>query len=97
VTEGDGFREVRKDMERAIRRLNVLEYFIMVAAVLLALVGGGFVAFLLSSGTDLPLRPTWAVLSLLLIVVPAAVVFGRGRRRSRDGEDKASNDPPAPK
>jgi len=94
VTEGEGFREVRKDMERAIRRLNVLEYLIMVAAVLLALVGGGFVAFLLSAGTDLPLRPTWAVLSLLLIVIPAAVVFGRNRGRSRNGSDDASEHPP---
>ncbi len=81
MAEGEGFQEVRKDMERAIRRLNVLEYMIMVAAVLLALAGGGFVALLLSAGTDLPLRPTWAVLSLLLIVIPAVVVFGRERRR----------------
>jgi len=101
VAEGDAFRETRKDMERAIRRLNVLEYVIMVAAVLVALAGGGLVAFLLSAGSDLPLRPTWAVISLLLIVIPAAAVFGRERRRTaREKAENGSRDsgsPPTPR
>ncbi len=95
MAEGEGFKETREEMERAIRRLNALEYVILVAAVLVALAGGGIVAFLLSAGTDLPLRPTWAILSLLLIIVPAAVVFGRERaragRRLRGSKDQPSD------
>lgn len=84
-------------MERAIRRLNALEYVIMVAAVLVALVGGGLVAFLLSAGTDLPLRPTWAAISLLLIVIPAAAVFVRERKRKiREKAVRRGNRNPGP-
>jgi predicted lysophospholipase L1 biosynthesis ABC-type transport system permease subunit len=97
VADGDAFRETRKDMERAIRRLNILEYVIMVAAVLVALAGGGLVAFLLSAGSELPFRPTWAVISLLLIAVPAAAVFGRERMRTaREKREKESRDSGAP-
>jgi len=87
-----GFQETRRDMQRAIRRLNVLEYMIVVAAVLVALAGGWIVAFLLSAGTDLPLRPTWAVLSLSLIIIPAAAVFGRERFRGKRQEHPASGE-----
>ncbi|TVR64368.1 MAG: hypothetical protein EA422_06480 [Gemmatimonadales bacterium] len=87
-----GFQETRRDMQRAIRRLNVLEYMIVVAAVLLALAGGWVVAFLLSAGTDLPLRPTWAVLSLSLIIVPAAAVFGRERLRAKRRDHPEARD-----
>jgi len=90
--DGDGFRETRKDMERAIRRLNTLEYVILMAAVLVALAGGGLIAVLLSSGTDLPFRPTWAVLSLLLIIVPGVAVFGRERRAGKKQEGGTDRD-----
>jgi predicted lysophospholipase L1 biosynthesis ABC-type transport system permease subunit len=93
VREGDGFRETRKDMERAIRRLNALEYVILVAAVLVALVGGGLVAFVLSAGTNLPFRPTWAVLSFLLLLVPGLAVFGRERRAGRRRREEEGRDP----
>lgn len=85
-------------MQRAIRRLNVLEYMIIVAAVALALAGGWVVAFLVSAGTDLAFRPTWAIVSLILIIIPAAAVFGRERMEEKrrkgarpgEGSDGAS-------
>lgn len=92
MSEQDGYRETRMEMERVIRRLNALELLILVAAVFFALGGGALVAFLLSSGTELPFRPTWAVLSLLLFVLPGVAVFGRERRSSRK-ERNASHDP----
>jgi predicted lysophospholipase L1 biosynthesis ABC-type transport system permease subunit len=95
--EGDGFRGTREEMDRAIRRLNVLEYLILAFVVLVALAGGAAVAFMLSAGTDLPFRATWAVLSFLLLVIPGVLVFGRdrmrerARRKERDQEDNDAN------
>jgi hypothetical protein len=91
VTEENGFEGTREEMERAIRRLNVLEYIIVVAAFLLALGGGWAAAFVLSAGTVLPFRLTWAVISLLLLIVPGFFVFGREhlkRQSDRNGADK---------
>jgi predicted lysophospholipase L1 biosynthesis ABC-type transport system permease subunit len=95
--EGDGFEGTREEMDRAIRRLNVLEYLILGFLVLVALLGGAAVAFMLSAGTDLPFRATWAVLSFLLLVVPGILVLGRdrirvgARRKERDEEDDDVN------
>ena len=73
----NGFEGTREEMERAIRRLSVLEYVIFAAAFLLALVAGGVVAYILSVGTVLPFRITWALISLILLIIPGFLVFGR--------------------
>ncbi|MEX0856433.1 MAG: hypothetical protein WD056_02575 [Gemmatimonadota bacterium] len=88
MTEEDGFDGTREDMERAIWRLNLLEYVILGAAFFLALAGGGLVAFILSEGTALPFRPTWGVISVLLLTIPGVLVFGRDRRRNRSGSSR---------
>ena len=83
----DGFEGTREEMERAIRRPNVLEYVILAAAVLLALAGGGVAAYVLGAGTNLPFRLLWALMSLALLLIPGALVFGRdylSRRREAD-------------
>jgi len=82
-------------MDKAIRRLNVLEYVILAAAFLLALGGGWAAAFILSTGTRLPFRLTWAVFSLLLLVVPGLLVFGKEHMKRRpkvDGADEPHTD-----
>jgi formate-dependent nitrite reductase membrane component NrfD len=89
VTEENGFEGTREEMERAIRRLNTLEYLILAASFVLALAGGGVVAFLLSSGTALPFRFTWGVVSILLLIIPGLLVFGRDQREKRSGSDPA--------
>ncbi len=83
MIEDNGFPGTREEMERAIRRLNVLEYLILAAAFILALGGGGAVAYILSAGTSLPFRLTWAIITVLLLVVPGLLVFGRDRFRRR--------------
>lgn len=92
MTGKDGFEGTRKEMERAIRRLNVLEYFIIAAAFLLALAGGGVVAYLLSGGTDVPFRLTWALISLAALIIPGSLVFGRDllKRRERGSGSRSS-------
>ena len=76
---------------RAIRRLNILEHVVLVLAAVLALAAGAVAAFLLGEAAGLPFRPTWAVASVLLFVIPAAAVYVRDRRERRrepspDGE-----------
>lgn len=67
----------RDVMERAIRRLNVLEYVILGLAALLALVGGALVGWLLNETLDIPFRLGWALAALLLFIVPGAIVYAR--------------------
>ena len=67
----------RDVMERAIRRLNILEYVILGLAALLALLGGALVAWLLSETVEIPFRLGWALASLLLFLVPGAIVYAR--------------------
>lgn len=92
MSEGDGFRETRREMDRAIRRLNALEFVILAGAVVVALGGGALVAFLVSAGTELPFRLLWAVISVLLLVVPGLMVFGRERRKET-GNKRSSREP----
>jgi predicted lysophospholipase L1 biosynthesis ABC-type transport system permease subunit len=72
---------VRAVTERAIRRLNVLEYIILTLALGVALLGGALVAWVFSSATDLSFRWIWAVSSILLFVLPGGLVYLRGRRK----------------
>ena len=83
----DGNKGVRRDMARAVRRLNILEYFILAAAAAMSLGGGALVALLLNELTGVPFRITWFISSLLLFSVPGFFVFRRESRRdpSRGG------------
>ncbi len=74
-------------MAQASRRLSILEYVFLLAAVVLALLGGALAAWGLQAGLGLPFRLTWAVTSLLLFIVPAVVVWRRERRFARELEE----------
>ncbi|HIF22891.1 MAG TPA: hypothetical protein EYQ27_13540 [Gemmatimonadetes bacterium] len=56
---------------RAIRRLDVLEWVILVAWLIAPTIEPGF-------------RPTWAVTSMLLFIVPGLIALIRMRRDKRD-------------
>lgn len=71
--------EIRRVAERAIRRLDMLEYVLLAATALLSLLGGALAAFLLGGLAGLPFRSTWAVASVLLFVVPAVATWHRNR------------------
>lgn len=79
--DDEDFQGTREELDRAVSRLDLLEWMILGFAVLVALVGGAFIAFLLSSGTGLSFGSTWVVVSILLLAVPGAIVFARERRR----------------
>ncbi|MFW5905174.1 MAG: hypothetical protein ACOC8K_04365 [Gemmatimonadota bacterium] len=76
-------------MERAIRRLNVLEYVILGLAALLALLGGALVAWLLGETLDVPFRWGWALASVLLFVVPGGIVYARENLSVGPGSGRA--------
>lgn len=76
---------------RAIRRLDLLEWVIVMGALAIATVGGGAVAVLIAPPFGLDVRTTWIVTALLLFVVPGAIGIARvkrgegGRGRDDDG------------
>jgi hypothetical protein len=76
-------RITREVAGRAVWRLNLLEYFILLAALLLALAGGALVAWFLRATLDLPFRMVWAASSLLLFILPGGGVYLRELRRER--------------
>lgn len=80
--------QTREVMERAIRRLNILEYVILGATGLLALLGGALVAWLVSSMVEVSFRVSWVVASLLLFVIPGAVVYSREHRLARQFDER---------
>jgi uncharacterized membrane protein len=80
---------VRVVTERAIWRLNVLEYVFLAVAGGLSLVAGAVAAFGLQAVAGVSFRSTWAVSSLLFFVIPGAAVLGRERRARRAKNTKA--------
>ena len=73
----------REVMDRAMRRLNTLEYLILLVALGLALAGGALVGWILDTALGIPFRWGWAGASILLFVVPGAIVYVREFRRQR--------------
>lgn len=95
-TDGNDDRDgemVRLVAARAIRRLDLLEYAILGAAAVLAIIAGALVAVLLDEATGLPFRATWIVASLLLFIVPAGVAWWRDRDVPAPGPPES---PPGP-
>lgn len=67
-------------MERAVGRLNLVEYVLMGGAAIVALLGGAAVGWILQITAGIPFRISWFVSSLLLFVVPGAAVLRREAR-----------------
>ena len=75
---------------RAIRRLDVLEWMIFAAALVLAILGGAGVAWLMTGPDGADFRRTWMVASVLLFVIPGGIVIYQAaaaeRSQSTDNE-----------
>ncbi len=69
---------------RAIRRLDILEWVLLAAAMILAIGGGAAVAWLIAPTVDVGFRPIWMVMSVLLFVVPGVIAITRMRKDERD-------------
>ena len=86
--EREAARLAREVTARAIRRLDILEWVILAAAVAVSLMGGGVVALIVGTSTGLDVRLTWALASLLLFGIPAAVVLRRMREEERASRER---------
>lgn len=87
--------DLQEFMDRAIRRLNLLEYVFLGVALVLALLGGALVAWLVSLTVGLSFRWVWVGVSLLLFLVPGILVYlrefrpgGKGRNHETQTEPK---------
>ena len=69
---------------RAIRRLDLLEWVMLAGMAGVAIAGGFFVAALLAAPAGLSFRPMWVMVSLLLFGVPGAIAMRRMRRDERE-------------
>jgi hypothetical protein len=76
-------RVTREVASRALWRLNLLEYLILFAALVLALAGGALVAWVLNATTGVSFRLGWISASLLLFIIPGGTVYLRELRRGR--------------
>lgn len=95
--EKEAARVTSEVARRAIRRLDVLEWLILAAAVGLALGGGALVAWILAGSTSGAFRTIWMITSVLLLTVPGTIAFvrlkqderreARGSKEPRKGED----------
>lgn len=83
-THGQTAGATQEVAARALRRLDALEYVILLAALVLALLGGALVAWILASTLGFPFRIGWAVASLLLFIVPGGTVYLRELRREKN-------------
>lgn len=91
--ESADMREVRAGLDRAVRRLNVLELILLGAAVIVALAGGWLAALLGARAFGLPFRTTWITASLAFFIIPALLALGierfkrAGARRTAEASD----------
>lgn len=97
-TGADDARAARKVMNRAIRRLNVLEWLLLGAAAIASLAGGWLAALLGRSALGLPFRGTWMTASLLLFLIPGGIAWAAERRSRKaqppdDGPEDRENQP----
>ena len=67
---------------RAIRRLNFLEWIILLGSVLVASVGGALVSWLIAPQFEVPFRLIWLAVSVLLLVIPGLVILLRSNTDS---------------
>ena len=67
----------REALNWVVGRLNVLEFLILFLALVLALLGGALVAWLLGPALPISFRWLWAVVSLLLFILPGGWVYLR--------------------
>ncbi len=84
--EQEAARATSEVVRRAIWRLDVLEWVIIVAAAGLVIGGGALMALLISDPWGLGFRATWVGTSLLLLVVPGAIMLPRIRKDERMGQ-----------
>jgi uncharacterized membrane protein len=84
MTRPEDFDEERR---RIIRRISLLTWGLVAAAVLSAVLGGALLAWIFT-GIGWPFGRTWAILSALLLGIPALIhLVHRPADRDEDGSE----------
>ena len=73
----------REVTQRAIRRLDLLEWVVWGAGALMAMVAGAAVAWVMAAVAGWSFRPTWIVASMLLFVIPGGAAIIKIRTDER--------------
>jgi len=71
---------------RAIRRLDVIEWVILLVAVALSIAGGWLVAAILVGREHESHRMVWMIVSVVLLVAPGAAALARFRQEKHGKE-----------
>ncbi len=88
IDQEETARMARDFTERAAKRLDILEHLFLLMAAGAALIAGLLIAWLLNQSFGLAFRSTWAIASLLLFLLPAALSWLRVRREDRAERDR---------
>jgi len=76
--------------QRAIRRLDILEWVIFFGGAVLATVAGWIIAWLLEGIAGWDFRATWIGASILLFVVPGTIAIIKIKREEREDARRIS-------
>jgi len=90
-TDSKNAARARKVTQRAIRRLDLLEWVMWGSGAMMAMVGGGVIAWFMGVALGWSFRPTWLVLSILLFVIPGGVAIMKIRKDERDYDSRTRN------
>jgi len=95
--EREAAEVAREVTRRAVWRLDILEWVIMVAAAGLAVIGGALLAWLVAAPSGLSFQLVWVTTSMFLFIVPGAFAIARfknderTRRRASKGVQEEQN------
>ncbi len=71
-------KTLRKVVNRAAWRLNVIEIVVLILAAILSLIAGAITALMFADLIDISYRTFWMIASVLFFGIPGAfVVFGK--------------------
>lgn len=76
--------------QRAIKRLDVLEWVVFGAGALMAMTAGAVVAWVMGIAVGWPFRSTWMASSLLLFVIPGGAAIIKIRKDERADAARAT-------
>lgn len=77
--------------QRAIRRLDMLEWVVFGVGAVVAMVAGAAVAWVLAGAAGWDFRSTWIAASLLLFVIPGAYAIMKIRKDERADAARREN------
>ncbi len=77
-------------MDRAVRRLGVIELLLLLLAALAALLAGALTGWILNQALAWSFRWSWSVSSMVYFVVPGGIAWWKSRHEARQGRARTS-------